>query len=101
MDTEYMHDVGRAIARRRQQMRSSTEPLSMEEREDEDLELLARATKSWYDPDAENEGCLIVEGQELKCTRENARYVYAHPKLRFVREQVDQHVGTRSNFIKR
>lgn len=54
--------------------------------------LLAAVTVGW-------EG-VTENGQPLACNKENARRLYSKPRLQFLREQVDDFVGERKNFIR-
>lgn len=63
--------------------------VSLEEIERDGLELLAACTKSWTG--------VIVEGKPLDCTVPNAAMVYE--RFPWIREQVDEAIGDRANFI--
>ena len=69
--------------------------VSMEEIEQDSIELLAACTVLWRDGDKKT---LTFAGKELECTPENAKQVYTdYP---WIREQVDAGVSDRANFIK-
>lgn len=65
--------------------------VSFEEAEQSSTELLAALTLSW-------EG-IEAGGKELKFTHEAAVDLYADPNMKWLREQVDEFVGERSNFF--
>lgn len=58
--------------------------------EEENLELLAECTLSW-----EN---VIYQGDPLDCTKANAKMLYQ--ALPWLKEQIDEFIGDRANFIK-
>lgn len=62
-----------------------------EQLEAEKHETLAACTLGW-------EG-FILNGKEWPFSPENAYSLYANPALRFIREQVDEFVGERANFL--
>lgn len=84
--------------------RGSVSPQAVER---DALELLAACTTSWRtveedkdDPKLEHaKPVLLLDGEEIPCTRENAVRIYkAYP---WIREQVDDAVNDRANFLKR
>lgn len=68
---------------------SSRISLSTEGIEADALEVTVTCTVAW-------EG-IIVDGERLECTPENARRVYK--RFAWIREQVDQFITTRRNFL--
>lgn len=67
--------------------------LSAEQLEEEALETLITATKGWKGISMEQDG----EVKELKCTPENARMLYT--RLPWLREQADEFINDRANFL--
>ena len=55
------------------------------------LDLLAACTESWIELD--------WEGAPLECTFENARMIYK--ERAWIKEQVDEHLGDRANFLQK
>lgn len=74
--------------------------LTVEELEQDSLDLLSACTKSWRQVVKEKEkATLTLNGQELECSTANARKLYAdYP---WIKEQVDMAVTDRANFSKR
>lgn len=69
--------------------------LTAEELEAESLDLLVACTKSWNEkgrPELE-----FNPGELLPCTPENVRRLYE--ELPWLKEQIDQEIGDRSNFL--
>lgn len=64
--------------------------LSAEALKGEGISLLAKCTVDW-------DG-IMVEGETLDCTYDNAVKLY--DRFAFIREQVDEFIGDRSNFSK-
>lgn len=62
------------------------------------IEILAECTLSWRDETEEKPELLVVGGQRLECTKENAIRVYT--ELPWIKEQVEDFVTDRANFIK-
>jgi hypothetical protein len=62
---------------------------SAEEIDEDGLELLSRCTLAWDGVE--------LDGQVLACTQANARMLYK--RLPWVREQVDNFMGDRANFL--
>lgn len=83
----------RAQSRRRLNVRGRVR-LTPEELEADSVELLAALTVDWR--------LLSLDGEHLDvpCTPENARELYAEAAVAWIREQVDEFVGDRSNFSK-
>jgi len=81
----FMRNTANAAMRKGKNNRASIEQL-----EQQSADLLAAVTVAW-----EN---VVLEGEALECTPDNAARVYR--ELPFVREQVDEFVEDRSNFLK-
>lgn len=64
--------------------------LTAEELETEGLDTLVACTKSWAG--------VVLQGKALDCEDENVRAVYV--KFPWIREQVEDAIGDRANFIK-
>ena len=69
-------------------MERQVKKLTAEALERNTRELLAACTVDWQ--------CIEMNGEPLKCTRENADRLYA--ELPWIREQVDAFVSNRANF---
>lgn len=65
--------------------------LSAEEAENNSVELLAACTLDWRNVE--------YNGDALECNRKNARWLYKNPRLSFIRDQVDEFIGDRANFL--
>jgi hypothetical protein len=63
--------------------------VTLEEIEDSALQMLAFATKSWTG--------MVLDGAPLECNQINARMVYK--RFPWIKEQVDEFVVDRSNFL--
>lgn len=61
-----------------------------EEYETEQIEMLIRCTLTWHG--------IVLDGEKLECTATNARRLYQ--ALPWVREQADQFIADRANFIR-
>jgi len=73
-------------------------PLSLEEIEQDTLEILVACTRAWKDVGEKLPDSIKVAGKVLACTPENTRKVYLeHP---WIREQVDSAIADRANFLK-
>lgn len=71
--------------------------VTAEELEAEGLDLLVGCTKAWHTGDRPE---LEMEvGEWLPCTPENVRRVYE--ELPWLKEQIDQEIGDRTNFLSR
>jgi hypothetical protein len=70
--------------------------VSPEAFEQDAIELLAVCTKSWRTGD---KPVLLINGEEMQCSRDNAVHVYK--KYPWIKEQVDDAVSDRANFLKR
>jgi hypothetical protein len=70
--------------------RSGVVKLSDEEVQHDQIELLVAATIGWRG--------LELDGEKLAFSADNARMLYT--RLPWVREQVDQFIGDRANFLK-
>src|SRR5512135_3668091 len=66
-------------------------PFTAEEQEENGLDLLATCTLAW-------EG-VVVDGEEIPCNKENAKELYR--RFPWLKEQVDQFVGDRANFLRK
>jgi hypothetical protein len=64
---------------------------TMEELEQVSSKILAKATAGWSDQ-------LMVNGDFLPCTEQNAEWLYC--EYPWIREQIDTFVNERSNFLK-
>lgn len=62
----------------------------MEELEEMSAKILAKVTVSWHN--------IVENGEQLTCNEENAFKVYG--EYPWIREQVDEFVNDRSNFLK-
>ena len=69
--------------------------ISMEEIEQDSIELLVACTMFWRDGEKKT---LTISGVEMECTPENVRRVYTN--YPWIREQVDAGVSDRANIIK-
>ena len=88
----YRKMVNKSVNKRLQRIKpGQTIPFTAEEQEESGLNLLAVCTLSW-------EG-VVVEGEALPCTKENAKMVYQ--RFPWIKEQVDQFIGDRANFLSR
>lgn len=65
--------------------------ITSEETEQNSLEILAACTKAWKN--------MVVDGEEVKCTKENAKAIYKQERFTWIREQVDYGIGSRENFL--
>ena len=71
--------------------KTSSPGLTVEELEEESLQLLVACTKSWRN--------MLYRGQEMEFTTANVRIIYENVPT--IREQVDDAVHDRGNFKKR
>lgn len=71
-------------------LRKGLRTITAEEFEEEQLQLLVACTLDWKG--------MIYEGKELEPTKENIRMIYE--KFGWIREQVDNFIGDRRNFLK-
>ena len=86
----YRKTVNKNVNKRVQRMKPGQSlPFTAEEQEESGLNLLAVCTLAW-------EG-VVVEGEVLPCTKENAKMVYQ--RFPWIKEQVDQFIGDRANFL--
>lgn len=76
--------------------RNKTLSMTAEEIELESLNTLVACTKSWSQDGGDS--IEMNEGEWLPCTPENVKRVYT--ELPWIREQVDQEIGDRNNFLK-
>lgn len=87
VDSQVWKDAQRRQSNNRLKKKSFR--LSAEELEAEGVDMLAACTLDW-----EN---MILDGQELECSRENAARVYS--RFSWLKEQVDEFIGDRANFL--
>lgn len=88
----YRKTINKSVNKRVQRMKpGQSMPFTAEEQEESGITLLAACTLSW-------EG-VLVDGQELPCDKENAKALYR--RFPWIREQVDQFIGDRANFLSR
>ena len=86
----YRKMVNKSVNKRVQRMKPGQSlPFTAEEQEESGLNLLAACTLAW-------EG-VVVEGETLPCNTENAKMVYR--RFPWIKEQVDQFIGDRANFL--
>jgi hypothetical protein len=72
---------------------------SSSEAERDAIDLLAACTKSWRRASGEGESAtLLVKGEELSCTPENAKRLYS--TFPWIKEQLDEAISDRANFLK-
>ena len=69
--------------------------MTAEEIETEALDVLVACTKAWHTGDKPE--LEMIEGEWLACTPENVRRVYE--ELTWMKEQIDQEIGDRNNFL--
>jgi hypothetical protein len=87
---EYRRQTHRAANRRlKQGSRSGRIKITAEELEAEAIDLLVSVTMGWTHVE--------VDGTELECTPQNVRLVY--DRFPWLREQVDEFVLDRTNFL--
>ena len=89
MDSEPALRAQRVATNRRLKQGIAKMKLSAEELDSDGLDLLTALTVSWRG--------IEWDGKPYPCTPENARSLYT--KLRWLREQVDEFVGERANFL--
>lgn len=92
-DSEAYREKSNAFQRARvdRMNKSRRMAVSPEEIEAEGTELLVAVTTGWSG--------FTLDGAELPYSVANVRRVYGHPGWRWLREQVDQAVGDRANFL--
>lgn len=88
-DSERFQRAYRSIQNRRLGRRNK-EKQTVEQFENETIELLARATLGWQH--------ITLEGAPLEFSEQNARRLYE--RLPWVREQIDEFIEDRQNFFK-
>lgn len=81
---------------RSQRSRNNKNSMTAEELETESLEVLVACTKSWRTGDRPE--IEMAAGEWLPCTPDNVRRVY--DELPWMKEQLDQEIGDRSNFLR-
>lgn len=67
------------------------EELSLQQQRELVGDFLAEITVEWKG--------LGYEGEELKCTTENAKMIYSDPELSWIRKQVDEFSRNRENYL--
>jgi len=89
----YQKFVNKAANKVRQRIKPGRPytPPSQEEENERGIALLVACTLGW-------EG-MIMNGKEYPFTPENARVLYANPGYTWLRTQVDEFIGDRSNFL--
>ncbi len=70
-------------------LKKGTKNTNADQVEARSLDLLAACSASWAN--------MVVDGEELECTTQNARDVYK--RYAWIKEQVDEHLGDRANFL--
>lgn len=90
MDSQAFRAAQRAATNKRLAQRGRAK-LTAEELDAEQLDTLARCTLSWSG--------IVLDGAALPCTTANARQLYE--RLPWVREQADEYIADRANFIAR
>ena len=97
-DSDRFQEVARTQQKRRLNkmskggFRSATGSLSPEEMEQESIDLLAACTIGWSDN-------FVINGGPVQFSIEAARRIYK--QFPWIKEQIDDAMGDRSNFIKR
>jgi hypothetical protein len=91
----YQKFVNKAANKVRQRIKPGRPytPPSQEEENERGIALLVACTLGW-------EG-MVMNGKEYPFTSENARALYANPGYTWLRTQVDEFIGDRSNFLSR
>lgn len=87
-DSKVFKSCQRAAQNRRLKKRKVK--ITAEELDSESLEQIVSCTVGWSG--------IVVDGQALECNRENARALYT--RFGWIREQADEFIGDRANFIK-
>jgi len=70
-------------------MKQGMRNIKSENLEVEEIELLVACTVDWDN--------IVDNGEKLECTKENVRYVYKN--YPWIKDQVDDFIGDRSNFL--
>ncbi|WP_417292939.1 hypothetical protein [Desulfovibrio porci] len=86
VDSKTFRNALGAVAGKRAKRRGSP---TIEEIRAEDVELAARCTLAWRN--------VVVDGQELPCTLDNARQVYR--RFPWMREQASNFAGDRGSYL--
>ena len=86
MDSKIWRKAVAALAEKRMAKRGK---VSAEEIQERGIEILARCTLSWRN--------VVVDGQELPCTLDNARQVYR--RFPWMREQADAFASDRGAYL--
>jgi hypothetical protein len=91
MDSKEFSAAKREITNRRLRMKRS-DRVDADYLEDEAVSMLVACTKAWSN--------MVFNGEALACTRENVTALYLNPEYLWLREQVDEFIGARENFVK-
>lgn len=89
MDSQRAVQMQRAATNRRLKQGIHKMKWNAEEIDEDGLQMLAALTTGWRGVE--------LDGQPLECTRENALTLYK--RFRWLREQADEFVGERANFL--
>lgn len=89
-DSAAFRNYARARANRRLKRRNDT--TTVEQLEDENVELLVSCTKGWRN--------ITLDGKELEFSKDNARKLYRDERFPWLKEQVDEVIGERSRFLR-
>jgi len=73
-------------------------PPSQDQMDADGLELLASCTIGWRAVEEESFGTLLLDGEEIPFSTENAKKIYS--RFPWIKEQIDIAIGDRANFIK-
>lgn len=87
--------VADSQTRRRKGLSEFEAEVMAERSEEEDLTVLVACTLGWGWGEAP--GTVLMEGEELACTPENARRFYS--ELPWAVEQAEKHIADRANFL--
>jgi hypothetical protein len=90
MDSTMYRDAQRKIADSRLNRKSKSAMINLADIEAEQISLLAECTLGW--------GGMVVAGKELPFDRKTVRSIYE--KYPTIREQAEQHVADRSNYLR-
>ena len=92
-DSEIYQDTARKQRNKRLDRLQKTRGkagITAEATDAEEMDLLVACTLSWAD--------VVLDGKDLDCTPDNARALYT--RFPCIKEQVDEFIGDRANFIK-
>ena len=100
-DSDTCKKIQRKQLNRRMEMaqrsRTNKARITAEESENEGLDVLVACTKAWHT--GERAELEMNEGEWLPCTPENVRRVYED--LPWLKEQIDQEISDRTNFLQK